>query len=420
MNPSSERFSSSRRKFVELATLLPALSASAAVNTGAATTNDRDYWRGALIRIAHPVLDSLSRRKLRASMPVEAPQNTVEDRRQYTYLEAFGRTLSGVAPWLESGESSGTEGELRRKYTELARQSIAAAVDPASPDYMNFDRGSQPVVDAAFLALAILRAPSVLWRGLDPAAQRNLVKAMLSTRVIRPGFNNWLLFSATIEAFLALAGEQWDPMRVDYAVRQHGEWYKGDGVYGDGPQFHWDYYNSFVIQPMLLQVLDTVSDHSDAWKSFRTPVLARAQRYAVIQERLISPEGTFPVIGRSMAYRFGAFHHLADISLRRQLPESLPPEQVRSALTAVIRRVIEQPRTFDSNGWLTVGVCGHQPGIAESYISTGSLYLCATAFLPLGLPAADPFWSKRSRDWTAKRIWAGEDIRADHALTGAI
>jgi hypothetical protein len=420
MHQQSQAPSPSRRKFVELATLLPALSVSTAANADADAANDRDYWCSTLIRIAHPVLDSLSRRKLRAGMPVEAPQNTVENRRQYTYLEAFGRTLSGVAPWLESGESSGREGDLRRNYAELARQSIAAAVDPASPDYMNFDRGAQPVVDAAFLALAILRAPSTLWHGLDPAAQRNLVKAMLATRVIRPGFNNWLLFSATIEAFLALAGEQWDAMRVDYALRQHGEWYKGDGMYGDGPQFHWDYYNSFVIQPMLLQVLDTVSGHSDAWKSFHSPVLARAQRYAVIQERLISPEGTFPVIGRSMAYRFGAFHHLADITLRRQLPESLPPEQVRAALTAVIRRVIEQPGTFDSNGWLTVGVCGHQPGIAESYISTGSLYLCATALLPLGLPASDPFWSKPSRDWTAKRIWAGEDIHADHALSGAI
>jgi hypothetical protein len=412
MKPLFGSLAPSRRTFVELASLLPALSRPASAATGA----DRDYWRGVLVRIAHPVLDALSRRKLRAAMPIEAPRNKVEDRRQYTYLEAFGRLLSGIAPWLESGESAGEEGELRRNYTRLAQESMAAAVDPASPDFMNFNRGSQPVVDAAFLALAILRAPGVLWRGLSSVVQKNLVKAMLSTRVIRPGFNNWLLFSATVEAFLAFAGEQWDPMRVDYAVRQHGEWYKGDGMYGDGPEFHWDYYNSFVIQPMLLAVLDTVSQHSKSWDSFRPHVLARAQRYAVIQERLISPEGTFPVIGRSMAYRFGAFHHLADMTLRRQLPESLPPEQVRSALTAVIRRVIEQPGAFDAKGWLNVGVCGHQPGIAESYISTGSLYLCATVLLPLGLPATDPFWSKPATAWTQKRIWSGEDVPADHAL----
>ena len=74
--------------------------------------------------------------------------------------------------------------------------------------------------------------------------------------MIVPGFNNWLLFSATVEAGLHALGAHWDRMRVDYALRQHEQWYKGDGAYGDGPDFHWDYYNSFVIQPMLLDVLD--------------------------------------------------------------------------------------------------------------------------------------------------------------------
>ena len=46
---------------------------------------------------------------------------------------------------------------------------IAAGTDPASPDYMNFNQGHQPVVDTAFLALAILRAPTELWKKLDTA-----------------------------------------------------------------------------------------------------------------------------------------------------------------------------------------------------------------------------------------------------------
>ena len=81
-------------------------------------------------------------------------------------------------------------------------------MDPASPDHMNFDSGSQPVVDAAFLALAILRAPRELWEKLDATTKTQLVRALQSSRVIKPGFNNWLLFSATIEAFLGFAGEK--------------------------------------------------------------------------------------------------------------------------------------------------------------------------------------------------------------------
>lgn len=278
---------------------------------------------------------------------------------------------------------------------------------------MNFTSGAQPLVDAAFLSHAIVRAPSELWKKLDSSAQGNLVNALRSTRRIRPGFNNWLLFCAMVEAALCSVGEPWDAMRVDYAVRQHEEWYKGDGIYGDGPQFHWDYYNSFVIQPMLLDVLDTISKSSNAWNSLRPAILARAKRYAAVQERPISPEGTFPAFGRSLAYRFGAFQLLAQIALRRELPDEIAPAQVRSALTAVIRRVIEQPDTFDVQGWLQVGFCGHQPSIAEVYISTGSLYLCATGLLPLGLPATDPFWAAPAEPWTSQALgWPRHEGRS--------
>lgn len=367
-------------------------------------------------RIAEPVLTSLSARKLKLNMPVEASHGNEQDRRKYTYLEAIGRLLTGLAPWLESSETSGAEGDLRARYAELARKSVAAAVNPESPDYMNFETGSQPVVDAAFLALGILRAPNELWQKLDTATKEHLVRALQSSRVIKPGFNNWLLFSATIEAFLGFAGERPDLMRIDYAVREHEQWYKGDGIYGDGPQLHWDYYNSFVIQPMLLQILESARRWSSSWESFYPAILARAKRYAAIQERLISPEGTFPAIGRSLAYRFGAFHLLAAMALRKNLPEGIAPEQVRCALTAVMKRVTEAPGTFDKNGWLQIGFCGHQPSVGEAYISTGSLYLCSAAFLPLGLRSSDPFWSGPEKPWTAKQIWRGTDIPADHAI----
>lgn len=382
----------------------------------AAPASDRDYWVATLHRIAEPVLTNLSQGKLRASMPVEASHHNEADRHLYTYLEAIGRLLTGIAPWLESGPTDGPEGALRLRYARLARSSIRSAVDPSSPDYMNFSHGAQPVVDAAFLAQAILRAPTELWKNLDGTTQSNLLKALRSTRVIRPGFNNWLLFSATIEACLCRMGEDWDRMRVDYAIRQHDEWYKGDGLYGDGPNFHWDYYNSFVIHPMLLEVLDAVAPADKSWESFRAPILQRAKRYAFIQERLISPEGTYPAIGRSLAYRFGAFHALALMSLRKQLPEAIAPEQVRCALTAVIKRSIEAPGTFDDQGWLRVGFCGHQPSIGESYISTGSLYLCSTGLLPLGLPGEDTFWSGPPKKWTSQKISSGEDVAADHAI----
>ena len=63
------------------------------------------------------------------------------------------------------------------------------------------------------------------------------------------------MFAATIEAALHTMGEPTQKERFEDCVMRMLGWYKGDGVYGDGPPFHWDYYNSFVIQPMLLDSL---------------------------------------------------------------------------------------------------------------------------------------------------------------------
>ncbi|MGC2402146.1 MAG: DUF2264 domain-containing protein, partial [Acidobacteriaceae bacterium] len=144
-----------RRKLLKGGVALGALAAipSPSQAAPAATEgNDREYWVEVLTRTSEPVLKALGERRLKAEMPVEAPHGNAEERRQFTYLEAMGRLLAGIAPWLESGPQSGPEGSLRSRYAELSRSAIQAGVDPASPDFMNFTHGSQPVVDTAYLA----------------------------------------------------------------------------------------------------------------------------------------------------------------------------------------------------------------------------------------------------------------------------
>jgi hypothetical protein len=371
-----------------------------------AQTSDHEAWIGRAKMLADPVLRNLAGGTLRGRMPVEQAAST--DRRGVTHLEAFGRLVAGLAPWIESTAAP--------EYGQLALQALDRSVDPASPDFMNFTRERQPLVDAAFLAQGLLRAPKTLLAAVAGATKKNLVAALESTRGITPAFSNWLLFSAMVEAALDALGARFDATRVEYAVREHEQWYKGDGAYGDGPPFHWDYYNSFVIHPMLVDVAAALSDKIPAVKDAAPRIEERAKRYAAVQERTIGPDGTFPPIGRSLAYRCGAFHLLAQSALRRALPEGVPPAQARGALTAVIRRTLDAPGTFDANGWLRIGFCGRQPGVGETYISTGSLYLCSVAFLPLGLAATDPFWSGAPVPFTQQRAWTGEPFPIDHAL----
>ncbi len=418
----------SRRTFLKGAllaaapfTAVPLASATAFDAPAPRTANDRQKWISIVERVSQPVLEAISQQKLRATMPVDAAPGHASDRAQSTHLEAVGRLLSGLAPWLEAAPGTHpAEEQLRTRYRDWSRLALCYGTDPRSPDALNFGTNHQSLVDAAFLALALLRAPHQLWSGLDSTTRTNLVTALKATRKLQPGRNNWVLFSAMIEAFFCKIGEEWDATRIDTALRDLEQWYVGDGLYGDGPRFHWDYYNSFVIQPMLLNILDAVRDaHQDQasrWSALRPPIQARAQRYAAIEERLIAPDATYPPIGRSLAYRFGAFHHLAEMALRRQLPDDVSPAQVRCALTAVMTRQIDAPGTFDSRGWLTIGFAGHQPSIGETYISTGSLYLCSAAWLPLGLPASDEFWSAPPQPWTQQKAWTGVDIQTDHAI----
>ncbi|MBO1511460.1 DUF2264 domain-containing protein [Metabacillus bambusae] len=376
---------------------------------------EREYWLHSMLKIASPVLFHLKDRILKKEMPVEMKEGT--NREQFSHLEALSRLLVGIAPWLEKKCENSEEEKLRTQYCELARVAIDSGTDPESPDYMNFSNEFQPIVDTAFLAHAFLRAPNELWEKLDARVKNNVIVAMKATRTRKPVFSNWLLFSAMIEAFLYKAGEKdWDPMRIDYAIRQFDQWYLGDGVYSDGPEFHYDYYNSFVIHPMLIDLVETVGDQYNEWLEKKESIIKRSKRYAVIQERMISPEGTFPPVGRSIAYRFGVFQTLAQHALRKDLPSELAPEQVRSALTQLIKRTLEAPGTFTDSGWLTIGFCGHQPGIGEGYISTGSVYLCAAAFLPLGLTESDPFWSNPPMEWTSKRAWSGKEFQIDQCL----
>lgn len=381
--------------------------------------SDREYWVDLMIRIAEPVLKNLSKGELKKNMPLEKPVGYGKKVEEVTYLEALGRTLAGISGWLSLPADQSAEGKKRAEFSEMARRSILNLVNPASPDYTDFVKKgeSQLLVDAAFLSHAFLRASLQLWEPLPEEGKKQVISAFKSLRWIKPGQSNWLLFSAMVETFFLKIGEEWQQERISYAIDKHKEWYKGDGWYGDGEKFHFDYYNGFVIQPMLVDIHKVLVEKGLAKTEEYELMLKRMQRYAACQERMISPEASYPAIGRSVAYRVGAFQPLAQLALSRQLPKMISPAQVRSALTAVMKRQFEMKGTFSKTGWLQLGFCGHQPQAAETYISTGSLYLCSVGFLPLGLPADDVFWAGPAEDWSGKKAWSGGIYPDDHAVS---
>lgn len=379
---------------------------------------ERDYWVQKLIQMADPVVRNLSENTLRKNIPVGRSASATASTREFiTHMESVGRTFAGIAPWLELGADNTPEGQLRAKYIKMSCKAIANSVDPSSPDYFNSTATRQILVNSAFLIQGLFRAPNQLWGNFDLQTQQRLLEQWKSTRDMKPGNNNWLLFSAMVECGLKEFGGEWNFHVVERALNSHINWYKGDGVYGDGEVYHSDYYNSFVIHPMLKQILEITVKYKPEYEQFYREEQVRFTRYAETQERMIAPDGTYPIIGRSITYRLGAFQVLAQAAQEKMLPKSVTEGQVRSAMTAMIKKQLDFSGTYDRNGWLTIGVCGEQKELGDSYLSTPCLYLSSLIFLPLGLSANDSFWKSPSEDWTSKKVWSGRsDVKLDKAL----
>ncbi|OQP66615.1 hypothetical protein A3860_13750 [Niastella vici] len=375
---------------------------------------DRAYWSDLLYKMASPVILNLANGTLKKNMPVEKAPGYGLNAEKVTYLEAVGRTMAGVAPWLALPDDDTKEGRQRKELKDALLKGIVNAVNPSNPDYLNFRTEAQPIVDAAYVAQAFLRAPKALWEPLDSVTKKRVVEEFKSLRTRTGAYNNWLLFAGISEVFLWSIGEQPDPVRIEFARRKIIEWYQGDGWYSDGPSFSMDYYNSYVIHPMLVDFFKVLLDKKRIRTEDYETAVKRMVRYSEFSERIIAPDGSYPAFGRSITYRTAAFQALAQTALMEKLPAYIAPGQVRGALTAVMHRMYDNCNNFDNNGWLVLGFCGHQPEIADTYTSTGSLYMATLGFLPLGLAADNKFWTDPATDWTSKKAWSSQPFKKDY------
>ena len=385
-----------------------------------AVQTDREYWCEQAWKMAQPVLENMAKGELQKNMKTEFSPSFDNRNRKVVYMETFGRLMAGIAPWLALPDDDTAEGQQRRQLREWALASYKNSVDPQSPDYLVWGAAGQNLVDAAYIAESFIRAYDALWVPLDDVTKQRYITEFKKLRSIEPPYTNWFLFSSTIESFIAKAVglREYDDFRVMMTIRKVEEWYVGDGWYADGPVFAFDYYSSYVFHAMYLETLQNMIDAKAntrlEYKKYYDRALKRAQKFAIILERFISPEGTFPVIGRSTPYRLAAMQPLALMAWYQKLPSDLTNGQVRAALTAVMHRMFDQQQNYNDGGYLTIGFCGHQPETADWYTNNGSLYMTSLAFMPLGLAAEHPFWTDASEPWTQVKAWGGQPFPKDH------
>ncbi len=378
--------------------------------------NDRAYWCDLLYRMSQPVLSNMAKGELRKNMTVEVSPTWDGRDIGVTYMECFGRLISGLAPWLTLPDDNTEEGKKRKQLREWALQSYVHSVDPKSPDYLLWRNEGQPLVDSAYFSNALIRAPKQLWEPLDNKTKERIILELKQLRRVNPPYTNWLLFAAMNEAFLLMVGEESDPMRIDLTIRKMEEWYVGDGWYADGEKFHFDYYNSFVIHPMLVEILEVLVAHNRVRKETYERALKRMQRFSEHLERLVAPDGSFPPFGRSLTYRSASFQPLSLLAWKKQLAEKHTEGQVRAALTAVHKSIFSNPTNFTPDGYLTIGFAGHQPELGDWYSNNGSMYITSESFLALGLPVTDSFWTAPAENWTSKNAFSGQPFKKDYPV----
>ena len=397
--------------------LIPFMGISA--KKKAVQQSDRQYWCSLAYKMAQPVLENMAKGELQKNMQTEFSPSFDNRNKKVLYMECFGRLMAGVAPWLTLPDDATAEGKQRKQLREWALASYKNAVDPQSPDYLCWGIGGQNLVDAAYIAESFLRAYDTLWMPLDEVTKQRYLKEFAKLRHIDPPYTNWLLVSSTIESFMAKAGGDFDEYRVNSACRKVEEWYVGDGWYADGPVFAFDYYSSYVFHPMYLETLQAMVDAKVNsrldYQKYYDRELRRCQKYSIILERFISPEGTFPAFGRSIPYRMATMQPLALMAWYQTLPSDLSNGQVRAALTKVLHRMFDQQNNFNEKGYLSIGFCGNsQKNVADWYTNNGSLYMTTLAFMPLGLPADHPFWTDAAQPWTQVKAWNNQQFPKDH------
>ncbi len=391
---------------------------------------DRAYWVEQAWRLAAPVLENMAAGTLQQNFALEVSQSWDGRDPKVAYMECFGRLMAGIAPWLSLPDDATPEGLKRRQLREWALRAYANAVDPESPDYLGWTHGSQTLVDAAYLVESFIRGYDALWVPLDSITKARYVAELQGLHRYAPPYSNWLVFVALEEAFLMKVGATYDEYRIHVGVNKIEEWYVGDGWYSDGQAFAFDYYNSFVIQPMYSEVVNIIREvrgdqdrllhrvgPNDGGERRAAQILERMQKFGVILERFISPEGTFPVFGRSIPYRMAALQPLALLAWQKRLPAELHEGQVRAGLTAVMHRMYDRDGAscYNDSGFLTIGFVGHAAQTpVDSYTNNGSLYMTSLSLMPLGLPATDTFWTVPAEKWTSKKAWEGDDFPKDH------
>ncbi|NVD44744.1 DUF2264 domain-containing protein [Qipengyuania atrilutea] len=297
-------------------------------------------------------------------------------------LEGFARLMPLFGAWCHSGREPVIE--VRGEKIDLAdefRKGIVAGTDPASSCYWGDMPGksNQRIVEAADVALALWLFRDLVWDGLTPAQQNQILDWLCLARG-RPGLdNNWQLFFVQIDRVVRAFGREdaIDRPRERYARIK--DFHLGDGWFEDAGRV--DHYNAWGFH-YALRWIDRIDPGWD-------PEFIRAiQSKFVDQYRYLFGRNGFPVMGRSIPYRMAAPAPLV-AGVERYWIEA---GQARRALDCVLSHFISQGAL--AGGMVSQGLTGTDTRFLDPYSGpASSFWSLRSLVMAFHYPEGHPFWT---------------------------
>ncbi|MCS0602114.1 DUF2264 domain-containing protein [Streptomyces sp. LP11] len=289
-------------------------------------------------------------------------------------LEGFARTLLLAA--------------FRRDPTTLGRYAEGLAAGPRGV-WPVVESRTQPLVEAASIALALRLTRPLLWDRLDDAVRERTADWLADALDAEAWPNNWELFPVTVGGFLADVGHRPEAAReaVARGLERIERWYVGDGWYTDGDGRTFDHYNGWALHlyPPL-----------HAWLTGDDALLAhygrRLSRHLDDCARLFGGDGAPLHQGRSLTYRFATAAPLWLGALTGHTP--LSPGATRRLASGALRYFLDGG-AVDERGLLPLGWLGPDTSLVQSYSGPASPYWASKGFLGLLLPADHEVWTAR-------------------------
>ncbi|MER7643642.1 DUF2264 domain-containing protein [Streptomyces sp. NPDC126522] len=297
-------------------------------------------------------------------------------------LEGYARTLLLAA--------------FRRDETALERYAAGLAAGVAGV-WPSIEDRSQPLVEAASIALALRLTRPLLWDRLDEPVQQRAADWLADALTAEPWPCNWELFPVTVGGFLQAVGHEVDASRkaIDRGLSRIEDWYVGDGWYTDGDGRKFDYYNGWAMH--LYPVLH-------AWLADDPRLLdlygGRLERHLADYARLFGADGAPMLQGRSLTYRFATTAPLWLGALTGRTP--LSPGETRRLASGALKYFLERD-AVDAEGLLTLGWHGPDEAFLQSYSGPASPYWASKGFLGLLLPPDHEVWTATEEPGPAER-----------------